>query len=66
MRSCFDKTAERNWALGWHQDRTVVVRERKETDGYDPPRRRRVLQVDYLVDATPGPLTWRGVYGGQD
>lgn len=27
----------------------------------DPPRRRRVLQVDYLADAAPGPLAWRGV-----
>ena len=146
----FDKTAERNWALGWHQDRTIVVEERIDTDGYgpwtvnsgliqveppfeifermvtlrvhldavdernaplrivpgshrlgrlpeaeigrvvttfgerlclaergdvwlyatsivhaslaaDPPRRRRVLQVDFSADATPGPLAWRGV-----
>ena len=27
----------------------------------DPPRRRRVLQVDYSADAVPGPLAWRGV-----
>ncbi len=27
----------------------------------DPPRRRRVLQVDYAADAAPGPLRWRGV-----
>lgn len=32
----FDKTAERNWALGWHQDRTIVVRERVEADGFGP------------------------------
>ena len=146
----FDKTAERNWALGWHQDRTIVVEERIDADGYgpwtvksgliqveppfeifermvtlrvhldavdernaplrivpgshrlgrlpeaeighvvttvserlclaergdiwlyatsivhaslaaDPPRRRRVLQVDFSADATPGPLAWRGV-----
>lgn len=146
----FDKTAERNWALGWHQDRTIVVKERIDADGYgpwtvksaliqveppfnilermvtlrvhldavdernaplrvvpgshrlgrlpeaeigrvvatlgerlcfaergdvwlyatsvvhaslaaDPPRRRRVLQIDYSADATPGPLAWRGV-----
>ena len=146
----FDKTAARNWALGWHQDRTIVVRERQDRNGYGPwtlksgliqveppfeilqrmvtlrvhldavdehnapfrivpgshrlgrlpeaenervvmtfgerlclaerghvwlyatpivhaslaagpPRRRRVLQVDYSADATPGPLTWRGV-----
>ena len=27
----------------------------------DPPRRRRVLQVDYSADEAPGPLAWRGV-----
>lgn len=146
----FDKTAERNWALGWHQDRTIVVKERVNTDGYgpwtvksgliqveppfeilermvtlrvhldpvdetnaplrivpgshrlgrlpeaeiervvatfgerlclaergdvwlyatsiihaslaaNPPRRRRVLQVDFSADASPGPLAWRGL-----
>jgi hypothetical protein len=32
----FDKTAEENWALGWHQDRTIVVRERREVEGFGP------------------------------
>jgi len=32
----FDKTAERKWALGWHQDRTIVVRERIDMDAYGP------------------------------
>jgi len=146
----FDKTVERNWALGWHQDRTIVVKGRMDTNGYGPwtvksgliqveppfeilermvtlrvhldavdernaplrivpgshrlgrlpegqiervvatfgerlclaergdvwlyatpiihaslaadaPQRRRVLQVDFSADATPGPLAWRGV-----
>ena len=146
----FDKTAERNWALGWHQDRTIAVKERAHMDGFgpwtvksgliqveppfeilermvtvrvhldavnktnaplrivpgshklgrlpeaeieravttlgericlaergdlwlyatsivhasmaaDPPRRRRVLQVDYSADAAPGALAWRGL-----
>lgn len=146
----FDKTAERNWALGWHQDRTIAVKERTYVEGFgpwtvksgliqveppftflermvtlrvhldavnesnaplrvvpgshklgrlpeaqieqvvatfgerlclaergdvwlyatpivhasfaaDPPRRRRVLQVDYSADVLPGPLAWRGV-----
>ncbi|MBW6530478.1 phytanoyl-CoA dioxygenase family protein [Sphingomonas sp. RRHST34] len=146
----FDKSAERNWALGWHQDRTIVVKERVDTDGYgpwtvksgliqveppfeilesmvtlrvhldavdernaplrivpgshrlgrlpeaeiervvatfgerlclaergdvwlyatpiihasfaaDPPRRRRVLQVDFSAVSAPGPLAWRGL-----
>ncbi|WP_068081835.1 phytanoyl-CoA dioxygenase family protein [Novosphingobium rosa] len=32
----FDKTAETNWSLAWHQDRTICVRERVETDGFGP------------------------------
>lgn len=30
----FDKTAEQNWALGWHQDRTIVVEERLDACGF--------------------------------
>lgn len=32
----FDKTAATNWALGWHQDRTIAVRERLDVAGYGP------------------------------
>jgi hypothetical protein len=32
----FDKTADGNWALGWHQDRTLVVRERRDVEGFGP------------------------------
>ena len=32
----FDKTADANWALGWHQDRTIAVRARHETPGFGP------------------------------
>jgi len=32
----FDKTPETNWSVGWHQDRTVAVRQRRETAGYGP------------------------------
>jgi len=32
----FDKTATTNWALGWHQDRTIVVAERREVPGFGP------------------------------
>lgn len=31
-----DKTAETNWALGWHQDRTIAVKERACADGFGP------------------------------
>jgi ectoine hydroxylase-related dioxygenase (phytanoyl-CoA dioxygenase family) len=30
----FDKTAGTNWALGWHQDRTIAVRQRVSVDGF--------------------------------
>lgn len=32
----FDKGSENNWGLGWHQDRTVVVKDRQEVDGFGP------------------------------
>lgn len=32
----FNKTPETNWALGWHQDRVIAVRERHEVTGYGP------------------------------
>ena len=31
----FDKTPESNWNLGWHQDRVIAVKERKEIAGFD-------------------------------
>jgi hypothetical protein len=37
----FDKTVETNWALGWHQDRTVVVRERSDVPGFGPWTRKQ-------------------------
>lgn len=30
----FDKSEARNWALGWHQDRTIPVRERRDVPGF--------------------------------
>jgi ectoine hydroxylase-related dioxygenase (phytanoyl-CoA dioxygenase family) len=30
----FDKTAERNWGVPWHQDLTIAVAERRETVGF--------------------------------
>ncbi|WP_027529326.1 phytanoyl-CoA dioxygenase family protein [Bradyrhizobium sp. WSM3983] len=31
----FDKTQAMNWALGWHQDRTIAVKERISVDGFE-------------------------------
>jgi len=30
----FDKTPKANWALGWHQDRTIAVRQQMDVDGF--------------------------------
>lgn len=32
----FDKSPASNWALGWHQDRTIAVRARHEIAGFGP------------------------------
>jgi ectoine hydroxylase-related dioxygenase (phytanoyl-CoA dioxygenase family) len=32
----FDKTAEANWLVPWHQDMTICVAEKRETPGYGP------------------------------
>ncbi|MGX7894892.1 phytanoyl-CoA dioxygenase family protein [Tsuneonella sp. HG222] len=32
----FTKSDANNWALGWHQDRTICVKERHEVPGYGP------------------------------
>ena len=40
----FDKTSDRNWSLGWHQDRTIWVRQRVETPGFANWTRKRGLQ----------------------
>jgi ectoine hydroxylase-related dioxygenase (phytanoyl-CoA dioxygenase family) len=31
----FDKSAETNWALGWHQDRTIAVRHKAPVHGFN-------------------------------
>lgn len=32
----FDKTAQTNWSLAWHQDRTICVKKRKDVVGFGP------------------------------
>jgi hypothetical protein len=32
----FDKTPDANWAVAWHQDRTLPVRARVEVEGFGP------------------------------
>ena len=31
----FDKTPETNWVVGWHQDRTIAVKERVVVEGFE-------------------------------
>ncbi|HEX8625249.1 MAG TPA: phytanoyl-CoA dioxygenase family protein [Allosphingosinicella sp.] len=31
----FDKRPTRNWSLGWHQDRTIPIGERRDVAGFD-------------------------------
>ena len=33
---CFDKTPETNWAVPWHQDRTIAVAGRVDVPGFGP------------------------------
>ena len=32
----FDKTPDANWSLGWHQDRTICVADRRDVPGFGP------------------------------
>ena len=32
----FDKTPDANWKVPWHQDVTIAVKQRRETDGFGP------------------------------
>lgn len=32
----FNKSPETNWSLAWHQDRTICVKDRHETQGFGP------------------------------
>jgi len=56
----FDKTAGQNWALGWHQDRTVVVRERREVPGFGPwSTKQGLLHVAPPIAVFEGMATFR-------
>jgi ectoine hydroxylase-related dioxygenase (phytanoyl-CoA dioxygenase family) len=56
----FDKTEATNWALGWHQDRTIVVRDRREAPGFGPWTVKSGLQhVAPPADILAGMVTLR-------
>jgi hypothetical protein len=56
----FDKTAAANWSLGWHQDRTIVVRERHDVPGFGPwGRKAGLLHVEPPFAVIEAMLTLR-------
>jgi hypothetical protein len=56
----FDKTAETNWALGWHQDRTIAVKERREAPGFGPwSTKAGIRHVEPPFDLISGMVTLR-------
>jgi len=56
----FDKTAESNWLVAWHQDRTVSVKERVDVDGFGPwSRKDGALHVAPPVAILEGMATLR-------
>jgi len=40
----FDKTADANWSLAWHQDRTICVKHRIDVEGFGPWTTKQGLQ----------------------
>ena len=40
----FDKTVDTNWSLGWHQDRTICVRNKMAVEGFGPWTVKRGMQ----------------------
>jgi hypothetical protein len=56
----FDKTPQSNWAVPWHQDRTIAVRERQDVSGFGPwSLKDGVLHVEPPVSLMDTMLTLR-------
>jgi Phytanoyl-CoA dioxygenase (PhyH) len=56
----FDKTPVSNWAVPWHQDRTIAVKERRDIDGYGPwSRKGGIVHVEPPVPILEGMLALR-------
>lgn len=56
----FDKSPDANWALGWHQDRTINVAARAEVAGYGPwTRKQGYLHVQPPFALIAGMVTLR-------
>lgn len=56
----FDKSEAANWALGWHQDRTIAVVERIEVPGFDHWNRKAgIIHVEPPVEILQSMVTLR-------
>ena len=56
----FDKTADANWKVPWHQDVTIEVRERREVAGFGPwSVKQGVVHVQAPAEVLEGMLTVR-------
>ncbi|MEJ2457731.1 MAG: phytanoyl-CoA dioxygenase family protein [Novosphingobium sp.] len=56
----FDKSDDCNWALGWHQDRTIAVAARAEADGFGPwPVKQSIQHVEPPFAIIAGMITVR-------
>ena len=56
----FDKTAATNWAVAWHQDRTIAVRARRDAAGFGPwTLKAGVPHVEPPFDILAGMITLR-------
>jgi len=56
----FDKTDVANWKVPWHQDVTIAVRERRDTDGYGPwSQKEGVVHVQPPTPVLEGMVTVR-------
>jgi hypothetical protein len=56
----FNKSPETNWSLGWHQDRTICVREKRDARGFGPwTVKRGMIHVAPLFDLLTRMVTLR-------
>jgi ectoine hydroxylase-related dioxygenase (phytanoyl-CoA dioxygenase family) len=56
----FDKSAEQNWSLGWHQDRTIALRQRIDVEGFGPwSVKSGMVHVEPPFDLLAGMVTVR-------
>ncbi len=52
----FDKTPEANWKVPWHQDLTIAVKEKRETDGFTAWTRKANIQHVQPPDSILGKM----------